>query len=104
MIQEQVAASGAQERYCVSRFQTVRRRTRPVKVGDVVIGGDNPLIVQSMTTSPTRDVDATVRQSIALAEAGCQVVRITAQNVKAAEALGRGHDRAEERKGQRLRR
>ena len=88
MIEEKVAGSGAEKRYCVSRFQTVRRRTRPVRVGEVVIGGDHPIIVQSMTTTPTQDVEATVRQSIALAEAGCQVVRITAQNVKAAEALG----------------
>ena len=73
--------------YCSSRFQTVRRKTRPVRLGDLTIGGDRPLVVQSMTTTPTLDVEATVRQSIALAEAGCEVVRITAQNVKAAEAL-----------------
>jgi (E)-4-hydroxy-3-methylbut-2-enyl-diphosphate synthase len=73
--------------YCTSRFQTVRRRSRQVQVGPVAIGGDAPLVVQSMTTTPTQDVKATVQQSIALAEAGCEVVRITAQNVKAAEAL-----------------
>lgn len=74
--------------YCVSRFQTVRRKTCEVHVGDAVIGGDNPLVIQSMVTTPTQDVEATVKQSIALAEAGCDIVRITAQNVKAAEALG----------------
>jgi (E)-4-hydroxy-3-methylbut-2-enyl-diphosphate synthase len=74
--------------YCQSRFETVRRPTREVRVGEVRIGGDRPIVVQSMTTTATRDVEATVRQSIALAEAGCEVVRITAQNVKAAEALG----------------
>ena len=73
--------------YCQSRFQAVRRMTREVRVGEVVIGGKHPIVVQSMTTTPTQDVEATVRQSIALAEAGCEVVRITAQNVKAAEAL-----------------
>ena len=73
--------------YCTSRFQTVRRKTREVRVGEVVIGGNHPIVVQSMTTTPTQDVEATVKQSIALAEAGCEVVRITAQNVKAAEAL-----------------
>lgn len=73
--------------YCASRFQTVRRRTRVVRVGEVPVGGEHPLVVQSMTTTPTLDVAATVRQSIALAEAGCQVVRVTAQNVKAAAAL-----------------
>jgi (E)-4-hydroxy-3-methylbut-2-enyl-diphosphate synthase len=74
--------------YCGSRFHTVRRKTRVVKVGGLPIGGDHPLVVQSMTTTPTLDVDATVRQCIALAEAGCALVRVTAQNVKAASALG----------------
>lgn len=74
--------------YCTSRFETVRRRTREVRVGEVGIGGENPIVVQSMTTTPTQDVEATVRQSIQLAEAGCEVVRITAQNLKAAQALG----------------
>ena len=73
--------------YCVSRFQTVRRRTVPVQVGAVGVGGDNPLRIQSMTTSDTRDVAATVRQSIALAEVGCEIVRITAPNVQAAQCL-----------------
>ena len=73
--------------YCTSRFTTVRRQTRQVMVGPVAIGGDAPLVVQSMTTTPTQDVKATVAQSIRLAEAGCEVVRITAQNVKAAAAL-----------------
>lgn len=73
--------------YCQSRFQTVRRPAREVRVGEITIGGKHPVVVQSMTTTPTQDVEATVKQSIALAEAGCEVVRITAQNVKAAAAL-----------------
>ena len=73
--------------YCTSRFTAVRRKTRPVRVGAVTIGGGHPLVVQSMTTTPTQDVKATVEQAVALAEAGCEVVRVTAQNVKAAEAL-----------------
>lgn len=74
--------------YCPSRFATIRRKTREVRVGEVRIGGNQPIVIQSMTTTPTLDVNATVRQSIALAEAGCEVVRITAQNVDAAKALG----------------
>ncbi len=74
--------------YCVSRFICVRRQVREVKIGSVTIGGKQPIAVQSMTTTPTLDVAATLQQSIALAEAGCQIVRITAQNLKAAEALG----------------
>ncbi len=73
--------------YCVSRFQTVRRPTREVKVGAVGVGGTNPIRIQSMTTSDTQDIAATVRQSIALAEVGCEIVRITAPNVAAAKCL-----------------
>ncbi len=73
--------------YCASRYHTVRRRTVEVKVGGVGVGGDNPLRVQSMTTSDTQDVAATVKQSIALAEAGCEIVRVTAPNVAAAKCL-----------------
>lgn len=73
--------------YCVSRFHTVRRRSSEVKIGCVGVGGRNPIRVQSMTTSDTQDVDATVRQAIALAEVGCEIVRITAPNVAAARAL-----------------
>jgi len=56
-------------------------------VGSVGVGGAHPIRVQSMTTSDTQDVAATVRQSIALAEVGCEIVRITAPNVAAAKAL-----------------
>ena len=73
--------------YCVSRFQTVRRATHEVKVGAVGVGGSNPVRIQSMTTSDTQDIAATVRQSIALAEVGCEIVRITAPNVAAAQCL-----------------
>jgi len=73
--------------YCVSRFQTVRRPTIEVKVGAVGVGGANPIRLQSMTTSDTQDVEATVRQCIALAEVGCEIVRITAPNVPAAQCL-----------------
>ncbi|WP_231865782.1 (E)-4-hydroxy-3-methylbut-2-enyl-diphosphate synthase [Cephaloticoccus primus] len=65
-----------------------RRRSREVRVGPVGIGGANPLRIQSMTTSDTQDVAATVRQAIALAEVGCEIVRITAPNPAAARCLG----------------
>jgi (E)-4-hydroxy-3-methylbut-2-enyl-diphosphate synthase len=73
--------------YCSSRFQTVRRRTVEVKVGGVGVGAAHPIRVQSMTTSDTQDIAATVKQSIALAEVGCEIVRITAPNVAAAKCL-----------------
>ncbi|MEO0793572.1 MAG: (E)-4-hydroxy-3-methylbut-2-enyl-diphosphate synthase [Verrucomicrobiota bacterium] len=80
--------SDIQQPYCHSRFKAARRQTREVKVGNVGVGGDNPIRVQSMTTSLTPDVDATVKQCIRLAEVGCEIVRITAPNKAAAEALG----------------
>ena len=73
--------------YCASRFHTVRRPTVEVMVGYVGVGGVHPLRLQSMTTSDTQDVAATVKQSIALAEVGCEIVRITAPNVAAARCL-----------------
>ena len=73
--------------YCASRFHTVRRRTVEVKVGSVGVGGLHPIRIQSMTTSDTQDITATVKQSIALAEVGCEIVRITAPNVAAAKCL-----------------
>ena len=73
--------------YCASRFQSIRRESREVSVGSVIIGGTRPVRVQSMTTTNTLDIEATARQTIELAEAGCEIVRITAPNVRAAEAL-----------------
>ena len=73
--------------YCASRFHTVRRPTVEVKVGAVGVGGTNPVRIQSMTTSDTQDIAATLQQSIALAEVGCEIVRITAPNVAAAKCL-----------------
>ena len=74
--------------YCASRFQSIRRKSRVVSVGNIELGGNHPIRVQSMTTTDTLDIQATARQSIELAEAGCEIVRITAPNVRAAEALG----------------
>ena len=73
--------------YCESRFQSIRWKTREVRIGDVGVGGKNPIRIQSMTTTLTDDVDATVRQSIELAEAGCEIIRITAPTTKAARCL-----------------
>ncbi len=69
-------------------FAPRRRLTRVVRVGDVSIGGDNPIRIQSMTTTDTQDIAATVAQTERLAAAGCEIVRITAPSVRDAEALG----------------
>lgn len=58
-----------------------------MSVGNVKIGGNNHIVVQSMTNTKTQDVEASVKQCIQLAEAGCEIVRLTAQNLEAARAL-----------------
>src|SRR5262245_15546755 len=65
-----------------------RHRTREVAVGGLVIGGDNPIRVQSMTTTDTFDVDATVAQIKRLEEAGCEIARVTVPKPQDAAALG----------------
>ncbi|GBD16197.1 4-hydroxy-3-methylbut-2-en-1-yl diphosphate synthase (flavodoxin) [bacterium HR26] len=64
-----------------------RRKSRPVWVGTVQIGGDAPIVVQSMTTADTRDPKATLRQIHELADAGCEIVRIAVPDRAAAAAL-----------------
>jgi (E)-4-hydroxy-3-methylbut-2-enyl-diphosphate synthase len=64
-----------------------RRRTRVVPVGDVGVGGDHPIRVQSMTTTTTADAVATAAQATRLAEAGCEIVRVTVPTTADAEAL-----------------
>ena len=66
-------------RYCPDLLHYSRRVSREVKVGNVGVGGDNPIRVQSMITSDTRDTPACVAEVLGLAEAGCEIVRITAQ-------------------------
>jgi 1-hydroxy-2-methyl-2-(E)-butenyl 4-diphosphate synthase len=65
--------------YCPDLLSHTRRMTREVMVGNVGVGGNNPIRVQSMITSDTRDTPACVAEVLALAEAGCEIVRITAQ-------------------------
>lgn len=74
--------------YTNSVFNPKRRLTTSVKVGNRTIGGDASILVQSMTTTNTKDVDATVMQTLELAHAGCELVRITVPTVKDGEYLG----------------
>ena len=64
-----------------------RRKTRQIHVGNVAVGGDAPITVQSMTTTKTADVDGTLAQVYALAGAGADIVRITCNEVEAAQGL-----------------
>src|SRR5438874_1654990 len=73
--------------YCENPFVYRRRKTREVKVGNVGVGGDNPIRVQSMITCDTMDTEASIQQTIELANVGCEIVRITAPTVKDARNL-----------------
>src|SRR4051795_7689540 len=73
--------------YCANPFSYQRRRSREVKVGNVVIGGANPIRVQSMITCDTMDTEASIRQTLELVAVGCEIVRITAPTVKDAANL-----------------
>ncbi|WP_018757001.1 flavodoxin-dependent (E)-4-hydroxy-3-methylbut-2-enyl-diphosphate synthase [Paenibacillus terrigena] len=65
----------------------LRKQTRPIKVGNLTIGGSDEVIIQSMCTTKTANVEATVAEILRLEEAGCQVVRVTVNNMEAAEAI-----------------
>ena len=65
----------------------MRRKTREVKVGNVKIGNNNLIAIQSMTTTDTTDVKATVNQIHELEEVGCEIIRVSAPTMEAAHAL-----------------
>jgi len=75
-------------KYCNDYTNYSRFKTREVKIGDVALGADNPIRIQSMTTTDTMDTLATVEQTIRMVESGCEYVRITAPSKKEAENLG----------------
>ena len=73
--------------YCPSLTQYQRWETRCVMIGNVGVGGDNPIRIQSMTTTNTMDTEGTIAQSIRMIEAGCEIVRITAPSINEAKNL-----------------
>ncbi|MBR5420536.1 MAG: flavodoxin-dependent (E)-4-hydroxy-3-methylbut-2-enyl-diphosphate synthase [Lachnospiraceae bacterium] len=66
-----------------------RDNTKKIRIGERLIGGGEPIAIQSMTNTPTEDVEATVAQILALEEAGCEIIRSTVPTPEAAEALGK---------------
>lgn len=74
-------------KYCNSLTSYSRFKTREVMIGGVGFGGNNPIRVQSMTTTDTMDTIATVEESIRMIKAGCELVRITAPSKRDAENL-----------------
>ncbi len=75
-------------KYCNSLFERKRFITKEVKVGNIKIGGQNPIRLQSMTTVDTMDTMGSVEESIRMINAGCEIVRLTAPSIKEAENLG----------------
>ena len=74
-------------RYCESVTEYIRFKTRVVNVGDIPLGGSNPIRIQSMTTTDTMDTIGTVEQTIRMVNAGCEYVRITAPSINEARNL-----------------
>ena len=75
--------------YCFDLFNRKRLNTSEVRIGTVLIGGENPLCLQSMTTTNTMDTEKSVAQSIRMIDAGCEIVRLTAPSKN--EALNLKH-------------
>lgn len=73
-------------KYCEQVYAMKQRPTREVMVGNVGVGGKNPIRIQSMTTSNTRDAVATADQIMRLADSGCEIARMTVQGMKEADA------------------
>ena len=71
----------------LEKYNAIRRAAREIRIGSVAIGGQNPIAVQSMTNTDTLDIAATTAQVRALADAGCDIVRITAPTVEAAKTF-----------------
>ncbi len=74
-------------KYCSNLTEYTRFKTREVKIGDIPLGGNNPIRIQSMTTTDTMNTKATVEQTIKMVESGCEFVRITAPSIKEAKNL-----------------
>nr|AOV62778.1 4-hydroxy-3-methylbut-2-enyl diphosphate synthase [Morus alba] len=74
------------QKYCESLHKTVRRKTRTVMVGNVALGSEHPIRIQTMTTSDTKDVAGTVEEVMRIADEGADIVRITVQGKKEADA------------------
>lgn len=75
------------KKYCNSLTKYSRYKTREVYIGDIPLGGNNPIRIQSMTTTNTMNTIATVEQTIRMVEAGCEYVRITAPSINEAKNL-----------------
>ncbi|KAG0564073.1 hypothetical protein KC19_8G080700 [Ceratodon purpureus] len=91
LVEMEPASQGSQllvprKKYCESIYTPIRRKTRTVNIGDVTVGSEHPIRVQTMTTTDTKDVQGTVEQVMRIADRGCDIVRITVQGRREADA------------------
>lgn len=77
----------------MSLYNYSRRATRPVRIGNITIGGDNPIAIQSMTNTVTLDTEASAQQAKRIADAGADIVRLTTQGVREADNMAAIKDR-----------
>ena len=68
-------------------YNSIRRNTRKIKIGNIYIGGDSPIAIQSMTNTDTHDKEATLRQILSLESRGCDIVRITVPDTEAVSTI-----------------
>ena len=69
------------------KYNDIRRKTKAIKIGNVYIGGNAPIAIQSMTNTDTHNASATLNQVKKLSEAGCDIVRIAVPDIEAAETI-----------------
>ncbi|KAG0556909.1 hypothetical protein KC19_11G088200 [Ceratodon purpureus] len=91
LVEMEPASQGSQllvprQKYCESIYTPIRRKTRTVNIGGVTVGSEHPIRVQTMTTTDTKDVQSTVEQVMRVADRGCDIVRITVQGRREADA------------------
>jgi len=77
--------------YTISQFNYLRRKSNEIRIGNVMLGGQNPVRVQSMANTDTNDIENSVAQCLRIVEAGGEIVRFTTQGVKEAESAGKIH-------------
>lgn len=87
MTSTELGLKSADSRYATSLTQYIRRKSKEVKIGDIPMGGNHPIRIQSMTTVDTMDTLGSVEQVIKMVDAGCEYVRITAPSIKEAQNL-----------------
>ena len=80
-----------------SQFNYARRKSDEIHVGNVKLGGNNPVRIQSMANTDTNDIENSVAQCLRIVEAGGEIVRFTTQGIKEAESLGKIHEVLRER-------